>query len=206
MLEALKKCQNPLDQRPVLYFLVGPNGSGKSTLFEYLKELGQSVAFINADEIKKIIENAPQPTILAQKIADVMRKHYVEEHDSFATETVFSDEVGEKINFLRNAALSGYRVVLLAVWIPSVAASIARVRQRVKNGGHSVPEEKLLRRYHACMDNIKTALTFVDTAIIFDNSGPMELGPKPVVILNSASQIWASANIPNGIKALLPSN
>lgn len=141
---------------------------------------------------------------MGQRIADVMRKHYVENRESFATETVFSDPEGGKIQFLKDAAQSGYRVVMLAVWIPSVGASIARVRQRVERGGHAVPEDKLPRRYHACMDNIKTALTFVDTAILFDNSGSVDLGPKPVATLNKGSQTWISANIPNGIEKLLP--
>lgn len=206
MYEALQKCQNTLDDRPVLYCFVGPNGSGKSTLFEISKEKLQSIAFINADLIKPIIEQAPDPDFLGQRIADVMRKHYVEKGVSFATETVFSDSVGSKINFLRDAAKSGYRVVLLAVWIPSVGASIARVRQRVERGGHPVPEDKLPRRYHACMDNIKTALTFVDTAILFDNSGLSDLWLEPVAIFNNGNQTWAIENMPNGIKALLPKN
>lgn len=133
-----------------------------------------------------------------------MRNHYVENRASFATETVFSDSVGDKINFLRNSAQSGYRVVLLAVWLPSVGASVSRVRRRVENGGHSVPEDKLHRRYHDCMKNIKTALTFVDTAILFDNSGDIDIGPKPVAILRNGVADLISEDIPIGMKKLLP--
>lgn len=160
--------------------------------------------FINADLIAKVIGTAPSPEELAQKIASVMRSHYLESSTTFATETVFSDPVGDKIAYLREAERCGYRVVLIAAWIPSAAASTARVRMRVMNGGHGVPFNKLPRRYMGCMANLRAALQFVETAIVLDNSGPLEQGPQLKAIVEKGTVTWADTNLPRGIAELLP--
>lgn len=188
----------------MLYFFAGPNGSGKSTLFPMLQEKGTPVPFINADVIGKMLAGAPSTDVLAQKVADLMREHFMESAVTFATETVFSDPVRAKLDYLRRAAANGYRVVLLATWIPSANASILRVRNRVQNGGHAVPEEKLRRRFAATMKNLREAFGFVETVLVFDNSGPMEDGPQLVATLSKGQVTWKDDDIPRGISDLLP--
>ena len=146
----------------------GANGSGKSTLFSLWKTKGMH--FINADELKKIFHAAPAPELLAQKMSDILREHYLSQAVSFATETVFSDPVGAKLAYLRNAQKNGYRVCLIYVVLASSQLSSLRVQGRVQNGGHSVPQDKLPRRYMKSMENAAEALKFVDFGIVFDNS------------------------------------
>ncbi|SFF34856.1 Predicted ABC-type ATPase, partial [Paracidovorax wautersii] len=177
---------------------------GKSTAFLLLQEGGAPIPFVNADLIGKVVGAAPSPDVLAQQIAEVTREHFLNNPTTFATETVFSDEVGSKLGYLQRAAEKGFRVVLLAVWIPSAALSIARVRRRVANGGHAVPEAKLARRYVQCMKNLQAALGFVEAAVVLDNSGAIEEGPKLVATLNKGRVIWTAANLPKGIADLLP--
>lgn len=205
--QALLKClSTPEDTRPTLYFLAGPNGAGKSTVHKLLSEHGAPIPFINADLIAKLLKDIPDPDVLAQKVAELMRDHLAETRTSFATETVFSDPHGAKLAYLKRAQELGFRVVLIAVWIPSSAASAARVRQRVANGGHTVPLDKLARRYAACMQNLKAALAFVETAIVFDNSGPIENGPQLKATLHNGKINWLAdkAQMPMGIAELLP--
>lgn len=195
----------PDDTRPHLYFLAGPNGSGKSTVFTFLQEEGAApIPFVNADLVGKVVGAAPSPDVLAQQIAELMREHFLNNPTTFATETVFSDEVGAKLGYLQRAAEKGFRVVLVAVWIPSAALSVARVRKRVENGGHSVPVAKLPRRYAQGMKNLQAALGFVEVAVVLDNSGPMEEGPKLAATLNKGKVIWKAESLPKGIADLLP--
>lgn len=187
-----------------MYFLAGPNGSGKSTIFKLMQEKTVPIPFINADLIGNLFASAPAADVLAQSIADVSRNHFVKYPSTFATETVFSDEVGAKMEYLKLAAASGFRVVLIASWLPSAAASIARVRHRVANGGHAVPEEKLPRRYMACMKNLREAFSFVETVMVFDNSGPFAEGPQLAATISKGVTMWKSDTIPRGIQELLP--
>lgn len=202
---ALLKCQNqPEDTRPHLYFLAGPNGAGKSTVFKLLLENGAPLPFVNADVLARTLNGIPDPDVLAQRLAEVMRAHLAECRTSFATETVFSDPNGSKLDYLRKAKEQGFHVVLIAVWIPSPAASAARVRARVENGGHTVPADKLARRYSASMKNLKAALGFVETAIVLDNSGALEEGPQVAATTKNGQVTWQAKSLPRGIAELLP--
>jgi predicted ABC-type ATPase len=201
----LKLSAQPDDPRPLLFFIAGPNGAGKSTVFELLKHVIGPIDFINADLLKKIIGGAPAPDLLAQKIADLMREHYLLHQQNFATETVFSDEAGAKLDYLRRAEAAGFRVVLLYICIPSAAFSMARVNARVANKGHAVPMEKLPRRYTASMKNCSRALRFVEHCILFDNTADLTEQPFRIRAITGRGQtLWQSEDLPGYIAALLP--
>jgi predicted ABC-type ATPase len=85
-------------------------------------------------------------------------------------ETVFSDPSGDKLAFLREAMTAGYRVVLLFIGLDSPELSQARVIQRVAEGGHDVPDEKLFSRFPRTLENLARATSFVDEARLYDNS------------------------------------
>ncbi len=65
----------------------------------------------------------------------------------------------------------GYLIVLLFVGTSDVSINFARVRSRVRKGGHDVPAEDQLRRYPRSMANFRKAFEIADEAIVFDNSG-----------------------------------
>src|SRR4051812_3585129 len=119
---------------PRLFFLAGPNGAGKTTFFEiFLK--GGGLPFVNADRIGAALGISDSEAAAA---ADAARAQLLAEGMSFITETVFSDHVGAKLQFLRDAITAGYRVTLYFVGISSAQLSGARVMQRVRTGGHNV--------------------------------------------------------------------
>lgn len=160
------------DKRPVLLFLAGPNGAGKSSLFDELDGLiaGRDFVFINADSIGKLVDSVPSSDVLAQKVADLAREHMLSTGVDFATESVFSDEVGAKLGYLKRAAEAGFHVVFVFVALASLGLSIQRVRHRVAHGGHDVPMAKLARRFVASKENARRAFNFVETCILIDNS------------------------------------
>lgn len=126
-------------------------------------------------------------------------------HQSFATETVFSDEKGAKTDFLRRAKAAGFRVVMVYVAISSAQQSMARVGARVENGGHAVPLEKLPRRYLASMENCRRALRFVETGILLDNSFDLATQPFRLMATTSNGRVtYQAGQLPNHIQPLLP--
>ena len=155
----------PLDRRPLIVALAGPNGAGKSTFYHaHLRLAG--LRFVNADVLAQALKiNAYE----AANVADSLRRELVRQRESFVFETVFSDPVGDKIGFLREAAAAGYTVVLCFIGISGADVSEQRVAMRVTQGGHDVPTEKLESRYPRTMTNLKTALLEIPYIWIFDN-------------------------------------
>ncbi len=155
----------------MLVVLAGPNGAGKSTFFKhYLRAEG--LPFVNADLIAAEL-GAGDPlaiTTAATRLATHYREELLEQKTSFVFETVFSDPVGDKVEFLRRAQDAGYRVLLVFIGLDSAAVSQARVIQRVAKGGHDVPDDKLHSRFPRSLNNLSRALETVDLAMLFDNS------------------------------------
>jgi predicted ABC-type ATPase len=161
--------------KPVILVLAGSNGAGKSTFFDlYLSRLG--LTFVNADRIAQALDpNDPLAVSYeAARVADIVRHELVDQRQSFCMETVFSDPAGSKLQFLREAQACGYTVVFLYFRLADAALSAARVMQRVARGGHDVPDEKLAARFVRTLRNAAAALTFVDLALVIDNSSARE--------------------------------
>jgi predicted ABC-type ATPase len=151
---------------PRLVVLAGPNGAGKSTFYRaFLRESG--LRFLNADDIAAKIG---LPVAEAAHAADAVRALLLETGEPFITETVFSDPVGAKLRFMRDAMARGYAVSLLYVGLAGPDLSEARVAQRVGEGGHDVPAERLPRRYSQSLLNLRAAMEFVPAVRIYDNS------------------------------------
>lgn len=158
------------DDGPWLVVLAGPNGAGKSTLFDvFLRPRG--FRFVNADLIARSLP-APERADVAYRAAElaaIERQALVDRGDTFVLETVFSDPAGAKVDFLRRARARGYRVAFVYVGLPGVPLSQARVAQRVAQGGHDVPDEKLRRRLPRSLANARAALAFADAGWVLDN-------------------------------------
>lgn len=134
-----------------------------------------------------------------------MREHYLLHPQSFATETVFSDEKGAKLDYLERAKAEDFRVVMVYVAISSAQLSMARVGARVQNGGHAVPLDKLPRRYLASMENCRRALRFVETGIVLDNSFDLATQPFRLMAIMSHGRVTYQADqLPDHIQPLLP--
>jgi predicted ABC-type ATPase len=117
----------PLDRRPVIVALAGPNGAGKTTFYHaHLQAAG--LRFVSADVIARELGMEPYT---AARAADSVRRELVRQRESFVFETVFSDPVGDKLAFLREAAQAGYTTILCFIGIagPKVANLRAAIRE-----------------------------------------------------------------------------
>ncbi|GAA1706198.1 zeta toxin family protein [Microbacterium sediminicola] len=154
---------------PVLHLLAGPNGSGKST---YVAEVLQPIThlpFINADVIAAERWPGAQLTHAreASDAAAVMREELLARRESFITETVFSHP--SKNALVEAASARGYLVHLHVMMVP-VELSVRRVAERVRDGGHDVPEHKIRERHARLWALIARAREIADRTEIFDNS------------------------------------
>ena len=104
----------------------------------------------------------------ASVAADFIRHKLMECSKFFTFETVMS--FTDKVEFLRKAQSRGYRTYLYYVATEDPTINISRVRYRVKMGGHSVPENKIVSRYQRSLDLLIEAIQFTNRAYIFDNS------------------------------------
>lgn len=155
-----------LDRRPILIALAGPNGAGKTTFYRAVLA-SAGLYFVNADVIAMQLNVDPYR---AAQVAGVFRRQLLEQRVSFVFETVFSDPVGDKLGFLKQAEALGYTVVLFFIGIGSPQMSDDRVAMRVSQGGHDVPADKLIERYPRVMHNLQKALLERGNVRVYDNS------------------------------------
>ncbi len=168
---------------PRLIFLAGPNGAGKSTYYRtFLRTSG--LLFVNADELTRKLG---VPNAEAAKFADGAREALLASGESFITETVFSDPVGAKLDFLRRAIATGYDVQVHFIGLSGAEISEVRVAQRVAQGGHDVPSDRLERRFRQSLRNLGEAITFVPDVRVFDNSDTDQ--PFRLVLRSERGQI-----------------
>ena len=153
------------DRRPVIAAVAGPNGAGKTT-FHHAHIQPAGLRFINADVLARELKHDPYA---AARLADTLRRQLVEQRESFAFETVFSDPVGDKLNFLKETTTTGYTVVLCFIGISGPEVSGERVAMRVSQGGHDVPTEKLVARFPRTLANLKLAIHDLPHVLIYDN-------------------------------------
>lgn len=97
-----------------------------------------------------------------------MAEGFLATGSSFLVETTLSGNT--YLRMMVRAKRLGYSVVLLYVGTSDVSINIERVKIRVANGGHDVPEEDQLRRYPRSFVNFRKALELADEAVVFDNS------------------------------------
>lgn len=154
---------------PVLHLLAGPNGAGKSSYVHDVLGPATGLPFINADEIAAQtwpgaqVEHAYE----AARLAEAQRRDRITEGSSFISETVFSHP--SKVQLVSDAVGAGYLVHLHVVMVP-VELTVQRVLERVRRGGHAVPEQKIRDRYERLWDHVRQEIRIADVAEVLDNS------------------------------------
>ncbi len=104
----------------------------------------------------------------ASVAADFIRRRLIGESASMTFETVMSSE--DKIAFMREARAAGYRTYLYYISTSDPTINVSRVKNRVRSGGHTVPEDKIISRYYRSMQLLTAAIRASNRAYIFDNS------------------------------------
>jgi predicted ABC-type ATPase len=152
--------------------LAGPNGAGKSTAaLPLLKETLGVSKFVNADLIAEGLSGfEPERAALAAGRVMLDRlKDLAAARATFAFETTLAGR--SYAPWLRDLKEAGYSFHLVFLFLPTPEFALARVSDRVRRGGHAVPEETVRRRFHAGLKNfIALYLPLAETWRLYDNS------------------------------------
>jgi predicted ABC-type ATPase len=156
-----------------IIIIAGPNGAGKTTFARsFLPREAQCLRFINADLIAAGLSPfAPEvAAIQAGRLMLTEIAACAKRGESFAFETTLSGL--SYLRHIRQWRSEGYHVSLFFLSLPNAEAAIARVAERVRQGGHDVPESVIRRRFAAGLINLERAYkSAVDTWAVFDNAG-----------------------------------
>lgn len=158
--------------QPNLYIIAGPNGAGKTTFAkEFLPQFAKCDRFVNADSLASGLSLSPQQAALraGRLLLDEINR-LAKENQEFAFETTLSGKA--YLSFLKELKSQNYSINLFFLWIPDIKLSLARIADRVKRGGHDIPEKVVRRRFHKGIKHLfHLCRPVLDSWMLFDNSG-----------------------------------
>lgn len=158
-----------MNNRKQLWLLAGGNGAGKTTFYQtQLAPLG--LPFVNADILaREIYPDAPEEnSFKAARVAEELRYQLIREGRHFCFETVFSHP--SKIDFVGHAKALDYEIILVFIHLENAMLNKARIAQRVAQGGHFVPDDRVETRIPRLLRHVRTAIPLCDQVKILDNS------------------------------------
>jgi predicted ABC-type ATPase len=208
--------QSIAGDKPLAIVLAGHNGSGKSTLWYGKLADVLKIPLINADRLTLSIPPAPagDPPVLrpwaaafrdnderwqrlSQEGVQLFLGLIMEQRMPFAFETVFSylqkhedGTYSSKQEIITSLQEAGYAVALLFIGLTSAQLSILRVATRRQQGGHDVPETKLIQRFPRTQEAIRLAARVADMTLMFDNSRGVEKAFSLVRVQAGTSLIY----------------
>ena len=162
-----------------IIIIAGPNGAGKTTFARsFLPQEAQCKRFINADLIAAGLSPfAPEAAalkagrLMLSEIDDCVRTG-----ESFAFETTLAGLA--YLGRIRDWRAAGYHISLFFLRLPDAETAVARVAERVLQGGHHIPEAVIRRRFAAGLRNFENAYkAAVNAWVEFDN-----VGAEPMLI------------------------
>ena len=156
-----------------ILIIAGPNGARKTVFaVEFLPNEANCPTFINADLIAAGLSpfRPDLAAVRAGRLMLSMIREYASKGESFAFETTLSGRGYARL--IPHWREQGYWIKLFILQLPTPEMAIARVRQRVLQGGHDVPEQTIRRRFHAGLRDFESIYRdMVDEWVVYDNRG-----------------------------------
>jgi len=162
-----------MSRKPLCIIIAGPNGSGKTTFArEFLPKDAGVIHFVNADLIAGGLSPLkPEIAALAAGrlfLGEIDRLARMK--NDFAFETTLSG-LGY-IGRIKAWKSAGYRIEIVFLRLPTVSLAVSRVASRVRQGGHSVPRQDIVRRFSRGWTNFVDCYRILaDDWTVYDNSG-----------------------------------
>jgi predicted ABC-type ATPase len=185
---------------PWLWLLAGPNGAGKST---YARNLLANVEeIVGPDELAyQLSQDAPESAaVQAGRLAVRRRNELLEQRRSFAVETTLSGR--RHLLLIERARSEGWSIGVIYIGLGSPDLAIARVRERVSQGGHDVPAADIRRRYQRSLGNLAIVYERADRLLVLDNSS-VRSRMKRVLQVNQGSVVFRQRRLPKWLSAAL---
>lgn len=180
----------PLSTTPTITVVAGTNGAGKSSNFgTFIRRNGGD--YFNPDEVAAALQKRnPRLTQeavngLAWSAGKELLEAAIRDGKDYVFETTLGGNTIKRL--LQTAANHGHRLIICYVGLDSVDRHIQRVRDRVKRGGHGIPEAKIRERFIRSPQNLLELLPVTDELLVFDNSQEVDISageaPKPRLLL-----------------------
>ena len=172
--------------------LAGVNGAGKSSIIgATIRNKGGE--YYNPDEAARAIMAAnpglgqTEANAAAWEQGRKLLERAIDEGLDFTFETTLGGNTMPRL--LAEAARRGIEIHVLYVGLDGADAHVERVRQRVRAGGHDIPEAEIRRRYRHSIINLVTLLPVLTELRVYDNSATADpaagQAPRPVLVLHT---------------------
>jgi predicted ABC-type ATPase len=154
---------------PRFTIIAGANGCGKTTLTSE-PDFFRKIPILDPDAIGRTFQSTLPSTFPIASARQVLYSaaQHVSRGESFAVETTLSGK--GYLQMMVEAWNRGFEVVLVYIGTENVEINLTRIKDRVLQGGHDVPEQDVRRRYGRTFQNLRTAVERADHTILFDNS------------------------------------
>ena len=188
------------------YLFAGVNGVGKTTLFNAINRYMKKSVRINSDEIVREISkwNSEIDQVKAAKIAIGLRNECMEKGNSFNEETTLTGKTILKL--IDKVREKNYKLHLFYVGVGSPDISKERIKKRVADGGHHIPDEVVDKRYKESLKNFEKILKKFDNVVVYDNSVRfrtlLRIIDKKVIKIADDLPEWMENTINNNYKVL----
>lgn len=150
--------------------VAGANGSGKTTFARKFLDVTK-YEFLNADEIAKELnpEDPSKARVAAGKKVISLLDEMMSQDKSFVLESTLSGSFLEK--HIKKLKDSGYEINLIYIFLGSQELCIERIKSRVLQGGHDIPDADVIRRFNRGLINFwyKYSWTVDNYNIFFNN-------------------------------------
>lgn len=168
-------------RKPILYIIAGPNGAGKTTFaLKFLPEYAKCLEFVNVDLIAGGLSpfDPERAALRAGRIMLEQIHSLAERGVDFGFESTLSGRTYVKL--LKEMKEKRYLIHIFFLWIRNAELALERIRLRVRNGGHHIPEVSVRRRFGRSLVNFfRVYQSMADSWTIFDNSEDV---PKMIAI------------------------
>jgi predicted ABC-type ATPase len=132
--------------------VAGPNGSGKTT---FVKEFLQvyEYTYLSADTIAESfgVRDIEEVRLKAGREFHQRLSSLINKAESFLVESTLSGVSFERT--ILRLKQAGYEVTIIFIFLGTPEACVARIRERVRKGGHGIPEADIRRRFSRSIKN-----------------------------------------------------
>jgi predicted ABC-type ATPase len=157
----------------IIYVIAGSNGAGKTTFArKFLPEYAKCSNFVNADLIAQGLSpfDPKKAALKAGKLVLQQIREFADRGICFGFETTLSGK--SYVKLLQELKRKGYNIHLFFLWLPDTELAIARIKDRVSEGGHNVPDTDVCRRFYRGISNFFNLYKSLLTSwMLFNNSG-----------------------------------
>ncbi|WP_286312961.1 zeta toxin family protein [Romboutsia ilealis] len=185
---------------PTYTIFAGVNGCGKTSIYKsvYYEE-NKDEKRINTDEMVARIGSWKDSTLQLKCAREAVKliKEYIEKGISFNQETTLCGK--SIIKNIKKAKAKGFYIVVNYIGVESFDIAKERVKHRVSQGGHGIPEADIERRYYESLENISQIIEFCDEINIYDNTYRF----KEILYFKNGNLVWNDKEIPNWAKKLV---